>query len=267
MNNEKSFSYPWVIFSLQNTALAISAEKVQSMVITPRASAVPYTPEYVRGVVNLRGVVVPLYDLRVRLGMTSFLGEIEDFCALMDQREQDHKNWLKELEASVREQRDFTLATDPHKCAFGKWYDTYKPDSYTLKMLMKKFDAPHRIIHGIAAKAISLEKEGSTEAALNVIEGCRNKELAEMIRLFDKAKKTFRHNSNEVALVIERQRNLVALAVDKIESVEHLKEQSMSEAPETFGGDHETELVKYTARRKDGSVVLILDLEKLFAIA
>jgi purine-binding chemotaxis protein CheW len=264
MNNSKSFSYPWVVFSTQNTVLAISAENVQSMVITPQASAVPYTPEYVRGVVNLRGVVVPLYDLRVRLGMTSFLREIEDFCSLMDQREQDHKNWLRELEASVREQRDFTLATDPCKCAFGKWYDAYKPESYTLKMLMRKFDAPHRIIHSIAAKALSLEKEGDAETALKVIESCRNKELAELIRLFDKAKKIFRQNSNEVAVVIEHQRNLVALAVDKIESVEHLNEQSLDEPPETFGGDRETELVRYTARRKDGSVVLVLDLEKLF---
>lgn len=264
MNNSKSFSYPWVVFSTQNTVLAISAENVQSMVITPQASAVPYTPEYVRGVVNLRGVVVPLYDLRVRLGMTSFLREVEDFCSLMDQREQDHKNWLRELEASVREQRDFTLATDPCKCAFGKWYDAYKPESYTLKMLMRKFDAPHRIIHSIAAKALSLEKEGDAEAALKVIESCRNKELAELIRLFDKAKKIFRQNSNEVAVVIEHQRNLVALAVDKIESVEHLNEQSLDEPPETFGGDRETELVRYTARRKDGSVVLVLDLEKLF---
>lgn len=63
--------------------------------------------------------MIPMIDLRKRLGMTSAAAENNQFCALMDQRRQDHVNWLNELEASTRERREFKLTTGPHKCAFG----------------------------------------------------------------------------------------------------------------------------------------------------
>ena len=82
-------------------------------------------------------------DLRVRLGMIPLKKEIDDLVDLMKQREQDHRKWLEELESSVRQQREFKLATDPHKCAFGKWYDTFTTDNLTLGHALKKFDQPH----------------------------------------------------------------------------------------------------------------------------
>lgn len=266
MSTAGSFGYPWVIFTLQKTLFGVSAEFVRSMVNTPRAASVPHTPDFMRGVINLRGVVVPLIDLRARLGMSSFLSEVEDFCSLMDQREEDHKNWLVELEAAVQENREFSLATDPHKCAFGKWFDTFKPDSYALSMLMKKFDNPHKKIHGIATQVLSLEKNGDLNGALKIIEQCRENELAEMVSLFEKARKNYRENNNEVSVVLEVNNNLFAFAVDTIESVESLTEGSIESAPDTYGGNLETELVKYTGRRKkDGEVVFILDTDMIVA--
>jgi purine-binding chemotaxis protein CheW len=83
------------------------------------------------------------------MGLTSAVEETESFCALMQQREQDHRNWLNELEASSR---PFTLATDPHQCAFGKWYDKFKAENAWVAALLKKFDVPHRQIHGMAIR-------------------------------------------------------------------------------------------------------------------
>jgi chemotaxis signal transduction protein len=77
-------------------------------------ASIPNMPDFVRGAINLRGRVMPLVDLRKRLGMVSASEETSEFIRLMMQREQDHKNWLAELEASVRERREFKLTTDPH---------------------------------------------------------------------------------------------------------------------------------------------------------
>lgn len=264
MSDVISFEYPWVVFMVHKSQMAISAEHVQSMVVVSDPSKVPNAPGYLRGVINLRGTIVPLLDLRVRLGMPSFLAEVEEFCSLMDQREQDHRRWLHELEASVREKREFTLATDPHQCAFGKWYDSYKPASYTLASLLKEFEEPHRIIHGIAEKVFALEKQGDMAGACQLIEECHDKELARMIELFGQAKQYYRTQSREVLVVLEHQRKFVALAVDSIESVEHFEEGSIAEAPSTFAGAEETRFVTLTGRRRhNGSTVLILDSERL----
>lgn len=264
MNGMNSFDYPWVVFMLHKSQMAISSQHVQSMVVVSESSKVPNTPDYIRGVVNLRGTIVPLIDLRIRLGMTSFLTEVEEFCSLMDQREQDHRRWLQELEDSVQEKRQFTLATDPHKCAFGKWYDSYKPTSYTLASLLKQFEAPHRVIHGISEKVSALEKKGDTEGARKIIKECHENELALMITLFAQVKDHYRTQNREAALVLEHQRKLVAVAVDSIESVEHFEEGSMAEAPSTFSNAEETPFVTYTGRRKqDGATVLILNVQQV----
>lgn len=266
MKGETSWEYPWVVFMLHKSQMAIPAEYVQSMVVTSEPSKVPNTAGYIRGVINLRGTIVPLIDLRVRLGMPSFLTEVEAFCSLMDQREEDHRRWLAELEDSMRSGREFTLATDPHQCAFGKWYDSYKPASYTLASLLKQFEEPHRIIHGIAAKVFALVKKGDLAGALKLIEECRDQELAQMIELFDHARQYYRTQNREVAIVLEYQRTLIAMAVDSIESVEHFERESIAEAPPTFAGAQETRFITLTGRRKqNGSTVLILDTERLLS--
>ena len=40
-----------------------------------RATPLPHAPSYVRGVINLRGIVLPVVDLSVRLGMAPVKGD------------------------------------------------------------------------------------------------------------------------------------------------------------------------------------------------
>ncbi len=65
---------------------------------------------------------------------------MEDFSKLMRQREEDHRNWLNELEKSVKEKSEFRLARDPHKCAFGRWYYSYRSDSPWMTAVLRKFE-------------------------------------------------------------------------------------------------------------------------------
>jgi purine-binding chemotaxis protein CheW len=158
-----STDMPWVIFHLLDEQFAVSANHVREMVAMPKVVPVPQTPDYIRGVINLRDQVIPVMDLRLRMGMTSLVDETEDLIQLLDQREQDHKNWIAELESSVREQREFKLATDPHKCAFGKWYDNFKTENRILAGCLRKFDAPHQKIHAIAVNVKGMEEKEDVE--------------------------------------------------------------------------------------------------------
>lgn len=260
-NNE----FPWVIFSIKNTLFAISACNVQSMVAMPPVVQVPYTPDYVRGVVNLRGRVIPVIDLRTRLGMKSFLLDVEEFCTMLEQRERDHHNWLQELEASVHERRDFKLTVDPHLCAFGKWFDSYKPESNLLEMLVKKFKTPHEKIHAIAAEVKSLEKSGDIDAAHEIIEQCRNNELSEMLGLFAEMRKAYIECSREICVVMLLGSRYVAVTVDSIESVEKLTDNGFEELPgAVLEQKNKKNFVFSTGRRsKHDDLVFLLDHTKI----
>lgn len=61
-----------VIFTLNHEEFGVPIETVQEIVRIPEAlTHVPKTPDFVEGVINLRGAVLPVIDQRRRLGMQS----------------------------------------------------------------------------------------------------------------------------------------------------------------------------------------------------
>lgn len=59
-----------IIFQLLDMEYAISVDIVQSIEKVLSITRVPKTPAYVKGVINLRGIVTPIVDLRERFGLT-----------------------------------------------------------------------------------------------------------------------------------------------------------------------------------------------------
>jgi chemotaxis signal transduction protein len=234
------------------------------MVMMPEIVAVPNMPNYVRGVINLRGHVFPLIDLRMRCGMESLATHLEQLCALLEQREQDHKNWLTELEKSVTERRNFTLATDPHKCAFGKWYDSFHTDDLLLAAMLKKFDAPHKAIHSIAHHVENRKQAGDFDGARTLIENARKRDLFDLVNLFGTARTHIRSSTREIAIAIETDRSTYALAVDAVESAEAL-DMTATDEFEANSIVKTADLVSGIAKRKkDQKIVMLLDIGEIF---
>jgi purine-binding chemotaxis protein CheW len=58
-----------IVFGLANEEYGIEVEKVQTIERMAPITRVPKTPAFVKGVINLRGVVLPVIDLRGRFGL------------------------------------------------------------------------------------------------------------------------------------------------------------------------------------------------------
>lgn len=235
------------------------------MVIMPEVAEVPDVPDYFRGVINLRGRVIPLLDLRKRMGLASALEEVESFCILMEQREQDHRKWLNELEASVKEKRPFTLATDPHKCAFGKWYDTYHVNNAWVGGLLKRFDAPHQEIHGIAIQVENLKAKGAHDEAEQLVQKTREGALAKMLKLFADLRDLVRQESREMAVILQNNGKIFAISVDLAESIEKLHPGSIEEVPTAVPIADNGVVRRFGKRAKNSEVVLIIETDRLMS--
>lgn len=59
----------FLTFQLQNEEYGLEILKVREILGLLSITTVPQTPDYVRGVVNLRGQVIPVIDLRLKFGM------------------------------------------------------------------------------------------------------------------------------------------------------------------------------------------------------
>lgn len=58
-----------VTFLLENEEFGFNIMSVQEIIRLPRMAKVPRTPAYVDGIANLRGVVLPVIDMRTRFGL------------------------------------------------------------------------------------------------------------------------------------------------------------------------------------------------------
>ena len=61
----------YLTFSLAEEEYGIGILKIKEIIGMMPITTVPQTPEFVKGVINLRGKVIPVVDLRVRFGMES----------------------------------------------------------------------------------------------------------------------------------------------------------------------------------------------------
>lgn len=58
-----------IIFRLKDEEYGVEVNQVKSIERMERITRVPNTPPFVKGVINLRGVVIPIIDLRNRFGI------------------------------------------------------------------------------------------------------------------------------------------------------------------------------------------------------
>lgn len=226
-------TYPYIVFKLKGRLFCVNSQYVNTILQLPEYEQLPDAPANVTGIFSHRGGMVEMYDMRMALGMASMRAEYEEFSAMLDARKQDHIRWVDTLERSVNEKTEFTLATDPHKCAFGKWYDHYTSDSREVMFHLKKIDQPHRELHEAALDVRKCDKNCEHckhEKCLRQVMGrVKDVNMPLILKLLDEAKEIFRGTVyHEMALVLSGDCG-VGIIVDEVLSVDSLIPASTKE--------------------------------------
>lgn len=259
MQNSKTNS-PWVLVDINQVVYAISCNVVLSLNQVPQITPLPKSPQEIRGVIDFRSHTIELLDTRTLLGLSPISQDIQEFFELMEQRYKDHTNWLATLEQTVIEDKEFTLTTDPHKCAFGKWYDNYNFENTNIMFstAFSRFDAPHKAIHNIAIVAKEFIDKGEKQQAMDLIQSTKDKELKQMLHLFDDIKRAYKDSRKEIVVVIGDENQCIGLSVDQIVAIEYLFEIDENLIKDSITS---TQYLEGLGKRKDGSAVLLVNDE------
>lgn len=169
-----------------------------------------------------------------------------------------HTNQSNAFIGNSQEKRPFTLARDPHQCAFGKWRDTFKTDNILVSGFLKKFDAPHRQVHSLADEVVQLVENGQAEQGLEMLENARSGVLSIMLRLFADFQQVIRDNRREIALVLNGPAGAYAVSVDSVAAVEKLSDADTEELAGKGLEVTEGFLTSVAKRAKGQELVLIL---------
>ena len=72
----------YLTFGLANEEYGLEILKVREIIGMMEITAVPRTPDFIKGVINLRGKVIPVIDLRLKFGLPS-TGVTEETCIIV----------------------------------------------------------------------------------------------------------------------------------------------------------------------------------------
>jgi purine-binding chemotaxis protein CheW len=78
-------------FILNEELFSARIERVKEIIEYPKVTSIPMTPGFVRGVVNLRGKVVPVIDLAVRFGAAEGRAVSKKTCVVITEIERDEE--------------------------------------------------------------------------------------------------------------------------------------------------------------------------------
>ena len=220
IESNKELEKKYLIFKIKDDKYAFSIKNIKEIITKPKVYHVPNLPDFYLGLTKLRNDIVPIISLRKRLQYNSLDDENNALIEMLKQRENDHVEWLKELENSIRQGSNFALQRDHRLCKFGEWYYSYKPDSFVLYSHLKKFEDPHKNIHSIANHALEVQKESGSDAALAIIERTRDFELKKMLNLFQGLYKIIENNSRETTIVFyQNNGKQIGFVVDQIDKI------------------------------------------------
>ncbi|MCB9853531.1 MAG: chemotaxis protein CheW [Phycisphaerales bacterium] len=267
MTQQHGTSNQWLVFTLSDQKYAVHVAGVREL--TPSRDheirQLPQTPEHVVGALSLRGRVIAVRDLRTMIGLNSLDAETKEIIQLLEAREQDHIKWIDELKRSVNENREFTLARDPHKCAFGKWYDALVSDegrlqkltnsNFTLYRLIGQLDTPHKTIHSIADKVTRFMRDGDTDAAHRIIDQTSQQELGTMMSLLGQIRELLHSLRKPLIIVLESDNRQLGVQVDSVDSVVRIQPDQIQPLPDRLG---QSALFTGIAQLKDESELLML---------
>jgi purine-binding chemotaxis protein CheW len=80
-DTEKKLTNQFVTFQLGAETYGISILKLNEIIAYQSCTTIPNVPSFIKGVLNLRGIVVPVIDLRERFGME--LKDNDQFTVIM----------------------------------------------------------------------------------------------------------------------------------------------------------------------------------------
>jgi purine-binding chemotaxis protein CheW len=116
-NQAVSSTSQYLTFKLDEELFAVDIGKVREVLEFTTMTKVPRTPDFMRGVINLRGNVVPVVDMRLKLGLTMTVKTVDTCVVISEVSVDGERTVLGALVDSVQEVIDLdagNVAPPPH---------------------------------------------------------------------------------------------------------------------------------------------------------
>lgn len=222
------------------------------------------------GVKDYVGTPTPVFDLGLIMN-NRITEEVNlKLVELLSKGEKEHDEWLISLEHSLKNDTPFVQEKSCNKCQFGVWYDGFSCDDEDLNGLLKRFDEPHRRLHELADKLITLKNAGQLTEALKILETERTITYMPLKRLFEDARTQITESYKPIIVytTVDGRTPYIGLLVDSVEdsvNIDDSQIKSLSKIMETgFKLNDQTQKMLNGIVKINNKYSLIIDSTAIF---
>lgn len=263
---------PWLIFTLSSNCYAINSKFVNGILMPPETTPLPEAPDIYKGLIEIRGEVFPLLEMRKLFHFKSIEAECSGFEDYLNKFKDAHINWVNSLKNCVEKKEKFMLETDPTKCAFGKWYHeymkTHKSDNSVNRALLK-IDAPHRLLHESAITIRDLMRDNSDGVKdadiIKILNTCTEDFMPLILGLMNEAIQGYKDLFREVVVHLSNGQDSIGLLVDEVLAIDSVEIISNDSSMNKIVNSHYFSGVAHNSQIK--KEILIIDEELLLSKA
>jgi len=253
-------SIPWVLLRVREQLFGVPAGSVREMTELPAVTPVPNTPDYVLGLITLRGRVTPTLDLRRRMGVITAEDEAAEVVQRLERAASGFRSWFHRIEQEIECNGDFRFEMPEDAGAFCSWIGSFHSGNAAVQTQIRKFEEPCRELLGILRSSAGGEKDAGSALGVKQLQ---SRHFAGFVTSLSAACERVREAYRQVAVVLIHGDREVGITVDEVASIEKLKEGSLENLPDQLKGLSTTLTDRVARRSKDDGIVLILDVAEL----
>lgn len=261
----------FVSFRVHSRRYGIPIEAVAEMTQIHEFHPISGTPAWILGMMQLRNSVIPILDLRIRLGLSRLEDELARIeCDLLRQQ-QDHVDWIRSLEQGCTTGSSLEAGSEPIRCSLQTALETMGEGDEERRATLERLREPDAKLHAAVASCRTAHARGDAEATRRALRRIRNGELADLRDAIDRVVREIRSRGRQMIIVLRGHDESLGIAVDHIDSVTGVEVDQIVPRPlhglEAADADADV-LVSCVVRRHDRSaLVQILDVERVFRTA
>lgn len=122
METQALTSQSYLTFRLADELFTANVSKVLEILEIPKITKVPRSPGFMRGVINLRGIVLPIIDTRAKFGLPEAVDTINSCIIVMDVRMEGQNITIGAVVDAVQEVMEITESDIQAAPAIGSRY-------------------------------------------------------------------------------------------------------------------------------------------------
>jgi chemotaxis signal transduction protein len=213
MQNESDFDLPWLTFTLRGNAYAINSKFIDGIMTPPDdITPIPDSPPKYIGMLNIRGDVFPLLDMRKQFKLMS----VDEEIAAFEKGVEDFISVHKAAYDTLKSRSGAAMLGDELKCPYTHWAEKMLRHKDKVSDLIAKADAPHKSIHSISAKIDELLKKEDTETEISTLLTELAKNVAAFTDILKEAEFTFKRRFRETIVNLSDDDCKLGIMVDEV---------------------------------------------------